>query len=75
MEEHEWEEARRSCEVWAYKRDRCMGGCSILGGYAKGGRPPRLVLRVLHATIREGYVKSLRNTGRMDAFEGALDEA
>lgn len=58
----QWVEARRRCEVWAHKLDssNCVTGRTTLAGFAEGGGPPRVCLRAMHASLREGYCKALR---------------
>lgn len=58
----QWDEARRRCEVWAYKLDvcECITGITSLPGYAEGGAPPRVCLQAMAASLREGYCKVLR---------------
>lgn len=57
-----WEDARRRCEVWAFKLDscNCQSGRMALAGFAGGAGPPRASVRAMHASLQEGYCKALR---------------
>eukprot|EP00752_Nemacystus_decipiens_P001569 g1530.t2 len=73
-----WTEARRRCEAWAYKLNACqwmVGEDLELDGFEKGGGPPRVCVRALHASLQEGYCGALRNDGLKDEFDCALIEA